>query len=182
MPCCRVCYRNLHPCGKCRHAYSASLEGRAILSVGICISFLQMQQFCPRGTCYDLFHTKCILLLAASVWLRFSDFSLNVFSAFLLLRVSVSLWFSNTDHHRIVLFYLQSFHSSVVLLCGLPITIVSSKLKSESLKNLFPKTQISCYKPRSETTEHISLIGYRGFRNAFWFLSYAADTIQDTIL
>ena len=76
MRCCRACHRNLHHCGKCMRAYSVSLEGWAILSVGVCISFLQMQQFCPQGMCCDIFHTKCILLLAPSVWLCFSDFLL----------------------------------------------------------------------------------------------------------
>lgn len=132
MHCCRVCYRILHHCGKYVRVYSISLGGWKILSVGICISFLQMQLSCPQGTRCDIFHTKthspsCSLSLV--VLLRFS---LHAFSTFLLLQVSVSLWCSNTNHHRIVFIYLNSFHFNLVLLRGLPIAIVSSKLKSVS--------------------------------------------------
>lgn len=76
MHCCRVCHRNLNHCGKYAHAHTISSETWAILHVGICISSLQMQQFCPQGACCDIFHTKFTLLLATSAWLFFSDFLL----------------------------------------------------------------------------------------------------------
>lgn len=103
MRCCRVCYRNLrhwktrvfilfpYKDGQsCLWAFAlvscrchSSVRGvRAVISsTPSAFCFLQPQSGCASQI-----------------------FSLNIFHAFLLLHVSVSLWFSNTDHRRIVFF------------------------------------------------------------------------------